>query len=315
MQPKNELKAGIFIVVGLALFAITIFVMGGERQIFADQDEFFVTFKDVKGLSEGAPVRLGGITVGRVSKIGFSSNQSDPTVHVALLINHRYLDRLPIDSVVTLETQGLLGDRFLGILPGRDKTMIKPGSILKSHEASDMAQIITKAEEIVDNTKKASQQLAAFLERFNTEGAEGFTKTMKGIAEMVEQAQKGKGLMHSLFYDPAGAETLAALRKAAENFAVTSGQISALAEEIKNGDGILHDVIYKKSSGGLDEVVAKLHATADNLRKASEALAQGNGTIGALLIDPQVYDNLVEITDGAKRSFILRQAIKSSMQK
>ena len=54
--------------------------------------------------------------------------------------------------------------------------------------------------------------------------------------------------------------------------------------------------------------------TADNMRVATEALAKGTGTLGALLVDPQLYDNLVEVTDGAKRSFLLRQAIRSSLK-
>jgi hypothetical protein len=50
------------------------------------------------------------------------------------------------------------------------------------------------------------------------------------------------------------------------------------------------------------------------LRTTSDALASGTGTLGALILDPQLYDNLVEVTDGAKRSFILRQAIRSSLK-
>ena len=44
-----------------------------------------------------------------------------------------------------------------------------------------------------------------------------------------------------------------------------------------------------------------------------EALSRGTGTLGALLVDPKLYDNLTEITDGAKRSFLLRQAVRSSL--
>jgi hypothetical protein len=64
----------------------------------------------------------------------------------------------------------------------------------------------------------------------------------------------------------------------------------------------------------IEEVLVSLAKTAQNLRTTSDALATGTGTLGALILDPQLYDNLVEVTDGAKRSFILRQAIRSSLK-
>jgi len=51
-----------------------------------------------------------------------------------------------------------------------------------------------------------------------------------------------------------------------------------------------------------------------NLKQASAALAKGSGTLGALLMDSRLYDNLIEVTDDAKRSLILRQAIRSSLE-
>src|SRR5712675_217697 len=103
MNRADELKAGLFIVIGLALFVLTIFVMGRDRQIFAKQEEYLTTFSDVKGLSEGAPVRLGGISVGRVSDIGFSENKTDVRVHVKFLVNDKFLDRMNSDSIISIK--------------------------------------------------------------------------------------------------------------------------------------------------------------------------------------------------------------------
>ena len=120
MKFKNEIKTGIFISVSLLILAALIFVMGRERQIFAKQSEYFSSFSDVKGLAVGAPIRLGGITIGRVSHIGFSTDLNDSLVHVTLLINEDYLERIRQDTVVAIETQGLLGDRFISISSGQE---------------------------------------------------------------------------------------------------------------------------------------------------------------------------------------------------
>ena len=61
-------------------------------------------------------------------------------------------------------------------------------------------------------------------------------------------------------------------------------------------------------------LVQNLHEVTADLKSASRALAHGEGTLGALLVDSQLYDNLIEVTDGAKRSFLLREAIRSTLK-
>ena len=94
MKHYNELQAGLFVTFGVFLFIIIVWMLGQDRQIFERQEHYTATFKDVQGLSEGAPIRLGGITVGRVDKIGFSKNITDPLIYVDLLVSSKYLERI-----------------------------------------------------------------------------------------------------------------------------------------------------------------------------------------------------------------------------
>lgn len=353
MKKSDEIRAGVFILIGLIITAAAIFVLGQEREIFSDQEEFLTTFSDVKGLSEGAPVRLGGITVGRVSEIGFSKDPSDIRVHVKLLVNVDYLDRLRSDSAISIETQGLLGDRFLTITPGTDKNLIAPGSEVKSSEAPDLAQVLSKAGEVVDNTVKISRNVNDFIDTLKKDSLDDISRAanslanlsdqiekgdgllhrliyskkdgeiiMKGVSEATEalgdistQIQSGKGFLHSLIYDPAGSELVTALADASKNIAITSASVSDLADKIRNGSGLIHHLVYGESPQGLAEVMKIIVESAENLKRVTEAMAQGSGSLGALLVDPQLYDNLVEVTDGAKRSIILRQVIRSSLDR
>ena len=351
MKLTNEIKAGIFILFALFMLIFSIFVMGKERQIFASQSEFSVAFRDIKGLSPGAPVRLGGISIGRVEKVSFAERVNDPNVHVRILINDEFLDRIRTDSVVTIETQGLLGDRFINISTGLQGEASTPGSYIKSEESADIAQIFAKAQKVVDKTVEIAENVNSLLKDFNTSAApeirdaaaafkdigkqvrdgDGFVhrliyskkdgdeilssleKASKAASDVMEQVKNGNGIIHALVYEPHGKETVAALSSAAQKIATLSEGLNAIASEIQTGEGVVHDLIYNKSPHGLQEVMDNLHKTVENLNKASLALSQGSGTLGALLVDPQLYDNLVEVTDGAKRSFILREAIKSSL--
>jgi len=223
-------------------------------------------------------VRLGGIIIGRVDHVGFTTNLEDPRIHIALLINTEYLERIGTDSVVTIQTQGLLGDKYLNVSTGQSSKQLPEKSTIKSREAQDITQVL-----------------------------EHITTGTASFADMMQEIAEGEGLLHSLIYSQGEVETI-------ENLQVISEDIRAITNEIRNGKGLLHELIYDQSTEGIGNIIKKLDVTASNFKQASEALTQGSGTIGALLIDSQLYDNLVEVTDEAKRSWILRQAIKSSLK-
>jgi phospholipid/cholesterol/gamma-HCH transport system substrate-binding protein len=356
MRVRNEIKAGIFVLVSLVLVGALILIMGRERQIFAKQSKFYAFFKDVKGLSAGAPVRMGGIPVGRVDKVGFSDNPQDPQVRVTILVNEDYLDRIRRDSMVLIDTQGLLGDRFVSLTSGIDLNRVPAGSQLPSQEISDLQQVMHRAQSAVDNTSQitkrinqaleglspetfrniasASQSIAevfkaikseeGFFHRLiysETEGkklVDGIAATSRNVSELTNEIRTGRGILHALVYSNGGEKAVQRLFDASESVASASDNLSALMIQAKNGKGLLHDLIYTDIEPGvvakrLEQVLISLATMANNLKTASDSLVQGTGTLGALILDPKLYDNLVEVTDGAKRSFILRQAIRSSL--
>jgi phospholipid/cholesterol/gamma-HCH transport system substrate-binding protein len=353
MKREESIKAGIFIVVTVTLLALVIFVMGSDKQIFSSQEEYLTTFSDIKGLAEGAPVRLAGITVGRVSDISFSDNRLDTMVHVKFLVNKKYLGRIFHDSIVSIETQGLLGDRFLSIIPGKEKKLAPAGSTLNSSEPADIAEVLNKAALVVDNTVEISNNFNDFVKDLNKDTLGEFTRAAKSIANLTQEVEKGEGLFHKLLYSKKDGEDIAqgisqtskgvgeiiseiksgsgvlnnliygengpqiiqSLVTAGDSVAKLAVSFNEIAGEIKTGHGLANQMIYGDPEHRLDDVIAKLNQTADNLKKASEAVAQGSGTLGSLIIDSRLYDNLVEVTEGAKRSFLLRQAIRNSLNK
>jgi phospholipid/cholesterol/gamma-HCH transport system substrate-binding protein len=348
---RNEIKAGVFVFVGLAFIGALILIMGRERQIFAKQSKFFATFKDVKGLAEGSPVRLGGISIGRVARVGFSKDLSDTRVHVTLLVNDAYLERVRPDSMVAIETQGLLGDRFVSISPGTQVGVAPPESTLPSAEVADFAQILQTAQAAVDNTTEITQRINRSLEGLSPDTFTNLAAAAKSISDIFEAIKTEEGFLHRIIYDERNGEKLAqslaqasndvsetirevrtgkgllhALifekngKEAVESMLATSEGLATLFRQIKDGKGLAHDLLYTPVEPGtistnLATALAAIAETVNNLKVVSSALAQGQGTLGALIVDPQLYDNLIEITGGAKRSFLLRQAIRSSLKR
>ena len=357
MRIRNELTAGLFVVISLALIAALILIMGKERQIFAKQSEFYASFSDVKGLSSGAPVRLGGIPIGRVAEVGFSKKLGDLRVHVTLLINNSYLERVHSDSVVSIETQGLLGDRYVAITPGSQTASLAPLSELQTVEGADIQRIMARAQAAVENTTQITERInkslvglspdtftdiaaatksmaelftaikteQGFIHRMiysETDGkklVDSLSSASKDISSIVSEIRSGKGLIHALVFEENGSKAVDQLFTATTSISAASDNLSELLGAAKTGRGLLHDLIYTDIEPGvvakrIEATLIAFHQTASNLKIASDALANGTGTLGALLVDPRLYDNLLEVTDGAKRSFILRQAVRSSLK-
>jgi phospholipid/cholesterol/gamma-HCH transport system substrate-binding protein len=274
------------------------------------------------------------------------------------LINTSYLDRIRSDSKVSIDTQGLLGDRFVTVTSGSESTQLKPGSQIPSSEIADLQQVLSRAQAAVDNTTQiterinksleglspdtvknitaATQNIAEIFKAIKTE--EGFahrliyseaegkklmesvSSTAKDISEVLHEIRTGRGVLHALVYSERGDKAVQRLFEASDSVAAASDNLSSLLAAARTGNGLLHDLIYTDVEPGavakrIEQVLISLANTAQNLKVTSDALAQGTGTLGALILDPKLYDNLVEVTDGAKRSFILRQAIRSSLNK
>lgn len=348
----NEIRAGIFILLGIVFIVLTIFTLGRERQLFEKQEPYHAYFENVKGLQNGAPVRLGGITIGRVDRITFSENLADNRVHVTILINEGYLERIRDDSRASIQTQGLLGDRMMSISTGQSLTQLPPGATLQSEEPGDLSDVLVSAGKVAADVTEISQTVKDVLKDFQKDSLADLTTVLESLAtitneirsgdgllhriifskedgrdllvnleessaslkEILYKVKKGSGLLHTLIYDPRGKRTVRSLGEASEHISTAAAELATLASDIRSGNGLLNALIYDESPEGVDEIFTRLSKTAQNLEAVSTSLAEGSGTLGALLMDSSVYDNIVEVTDDAKRSFLLKAAVRSSLR-
>ena len=299
---SDTLKTGLFLVAAIACFIFSIYFLGSEREIFAKQVNYYVSFKDVKGLAVGAPVKLGGVIIGRVADIQFSGETSDLTA--TLSINEKYLSRIRLDSRVSLETAGLLGDKFASVSVGKDPVQAAAGGFLMASTDADTSELLGKAAKVVDNTVQISDDIRGITQVVKAEGAEDIAKSIHEFRELIstlssisKEVKTGSGLLHALVYDKDGSNVVKSMSELSTNLKTASTEIASAASKLNGDKGL----------------VSSLNQTAENLKGASENIKNGNGTVGALLVDSKLYDSLVEVTDGAKRSFLLRQAIRSSL--
>jgi phospholipid/cholesterol/gamma-HCH transport system substrate-binding protein len=139
-QSNIELSVGAFVLLGIA--AIVWFAMqaGAGVAIGGSTYEVNARFANVGGLRPGNQVFIAGVPVGRVEKIDLNS-QYAAIVHM----NVREDVRLPSDTIASVKTSGLIGDKFIALAPGADSRNLAPGGMITDTEsAMDLESLIRR---------------------------------------------------------------------------------------------------------------------------------------------------------------------------
>jgi phospholipid/cholesterol/gamma-HCH transport system substrate-binding protein len=353
MRRARDFKVGIFVLAGLIFSAIIIFLIGDERRLFSSSVEYTARFTDVQGLKASAPIRMGGIDIGHVSSVGYGKDAKDNTIYVSLKIVEQEAGRIKTDSVVRIATKGLLGDKMIEITKGEAATSLPPGSeILVDEEGGDIVgrvgQMAGKAESALTNIERASASFAdEQLHKDLREAVASMNHVLKHVAE-------GEGYPRRLLTDPKESErisrTVANLERASAELTLTLSEVRSVVSRVKGGPGFAHDVIYgdgprreiQQFGQAAEEVAATLKGIRENeslahdmlyggkgdgadaisnisaltadLRSIVRDVKAGKGTVGALLVDPSIYEDLKMVLGNVQRNDVLRALVRYSIK-
>jgi len=384
-ERQMQLRIGALVLVGIVLFIGFVLSIGKRSTLFQEKYSLWASFSSTEGLAVGSPVRLAGVTVGNVTRITFGREPRDRRIAITLNVERRVQDRIRDDSVASIGTIGLVGDKVLEITVGSyDRPVLQPGAQLASMDPPDYFQLLQKGDRILDNVTRISASLDEFFsgggktERrtlndallslrttlveiekgeglahdliYGKEGAELLgrvdraAKTLERLAQAIEtergllhaliytpeeetlgrltrtldradvllkDVKEGPGLLHALIYDREGAELMARLGR-------TSERLDALVRSVQEGQGLVPSLLFDaervKVLDDLQTAAAGLRALTGDLQTVVTRLRQGEGTLGALLDDPTVYEDLSALLRGANRSLILRSLIRSTRE-
>jgi len=163
---KFKIKLGLFIVGGLALFVLAIFIIGKQKNLFNPVFKLTTTFYNVSGLQVGNNIRFSGIIVGTVNNISIIN---DSTVKVDMLIKKEVKQFIKSDSEMAIGSEGLIGDRLLIISQGSENApLVKEGQQLESIEPVETDAIIASLHVTAGNAEIITQQLAEIMIKINS---------------------------------------------------------------------------------------------------------------------------------------------------
>jgi len=163
---KFKIRLGLFILIGLSLFVLAIFIIGKQRNLFNPVFKINSTFYNVSGLQVGNNVRLFGINVGTVDQIIIIN---DSTVRVDMLIRTDVKRFIKKDSEIAIGSEGLIGDRLLIITQGSsDADIVDHGDNLLSEEPVETDAIMASLRVTAGNAEIISQELAEIMVKINS---------------------------------------------------------------------------------------------------------------------------------------------------
>lgn len=140
-QTKLEFLVGGFVLLGLAAVAYLTVKLGAGSLIGGSTYDVEARFTSVSGLNTGSNVVVAGVPVGRVEAI-----RMEPSEYTAIVTLRLKADlKLPSDSMASVKTTGLIGDKYVSLSPGADETYLKPGErITMTESAVDLESLIGK---------------------------------------------------------------------------------------------------------------------------------------------------------------------------
>jgi phospholipid/cholesterol/gamma-HCH transport system substrate-binding protein len=301
---RLSLSVGAFALVSLAALAFAILSLSTRTGVFAPRYRLIAYYDNVQGLIGGAPVWLAGRPVGRVDSVTFGARPDGrAALQVVLQIDREVQERIRSDSVATIGTIGLLGDRYVEVSIGTEASdPLEDGAELATITPLDLGSIVAKGTQTLDSIAKLAANLNGVIEGFGKQGGgESLASSAAAFRSIVSQIQDGRGLLHSLIYDEYTGGGVESIERSLE-------RLENILLEIDEGEGILHSLIYDAPTEQ-DLVLEALEAGA-RLNSILAKVDRGDGTLGLMVNDPTLYEDLKLLVGGANRSAVVRGMIR-----
>jgi phospholipid/cholesterol/gamma-HCH transport system substrate-binding protein len=189
-------------------------------------------------------------------------------------------------------------------------------SVLSEDMSRDLGRFVHSLANVTEGIERGHGLLHALIyEPRLAESATGFVddaqksaarlgETLRRIDAVMLAIEKGNGTLHSLVYGDDGAKLVAELSH-------TAADLGALVAEVRRGHGLLHSLVYEEGDRRGQNLLTDLSAAARIMRTLAEEAQQGKGTVGGLLRDPTIYEDLKLLLGKVTRNVLLKAAVRA----
>jgi phospholipid/cholesterol/gamma-HCH transport system substrate-binding protein len=138
---KTELYVGTFIVIGVLCSVYLVFTLGELKLINNDRYSVYAYFTSVSGLTAGSNIEMAGVGIGEVASISLDTERLVAMVELSINKNVE----LSEDVIASVKTAGIIGDKYIELVPGGSETLLESGDTINHTESSvDIESLVRK---------------------------------------------------------------------------------------------------------------------------------------------------------------------------
>lgn len=301
-ETGNTLKLGVFVITGLALLIIAVYLIGENQNMFKKTFSISANFNNVSGLMQGNNVRYSGINIGNVKNI---TMVNDSTIQVIMNIEEKMVQHIKKDAIATIGTDGLVGNMIVNIIPGGgNESIVVSGDFIQSY------------------TKIGTEDMLNTLSTTNENAAILTAKLLKVADAMADD----KGTLGMLINDTIVASDL---KQTVKQLKITSVEASKAMKELNTiissldiensvAGTLLNDSIQAKK---VESLVSNLESSSleinDVIKNINETIIEfkeGEGALNYLSQDKeftrQIEETMKNINNGTKKFNENMEALK-----
>lgn len=259
---------GLFLILGMGLFTTILFLIGNRHDIFGRHVDFYADFSDISGLPRGAQVRVAGIEAGEVKSVEIPSSPASK-FRLKLQVRANARGMIRTDSLVSIRTEGIVGDKFVFIREGTSAAPEAPdGATLPSKEPFDLGAALEKGSALLDKSSALVDNLQGSVSDLHGRldiALDSVTKTVNHVNGLVTEVQPD-------------------IKKMAGNASQITDTINAIVSDLNAGKGpaglLLKDEATRK----------QLQATLANAQQATSNLSDASARADKILADVESRD-------------------------
>jgi phospholipid/cholesterol/gamma-HCH transport system substrate-binding protein len=273
MAISNETKVGILVVAalgGLAWLSVKSGSFG--TSLATPMRDFTTSFNDVGGISKGSQVKMSGVPVGDVEDI-----QLQPTGTAIVKLRVKKDLQLPADVTAQIDSNGLIGDKFVSLVPGAQGRLGQsgplPGNVTQIPGATAGAggNPADKFGKVADDLQGMTENLRTVLG--NPENAAKLQQIIDGMSTLSANLQGNS------------AEIIGNVKEASES-------LKQILDKVQDPHTPIGQLLASTGTSGTGNVLGDMQSTMKNLDEIAQKINSGQGTIGKLVNDPETANKL-----------------------
>jgi phospholipid/cholesterol/gamma-HCH transport system substrate-binding protein len=308
---RRYLAVGIFIIAGITLFALGIFLVGSRHEAFSRHVLLYTEFADLDGITKGSKVQVAGMDAGQVTKIDVPDSPSGH-FRVQMKVDESLHGLVRTDSVVTVDTEGVVGDTFLTIHSGSPNAVIaQADSVLQSKPPVTISDLLNNGLGIMNDADTTIKQVGGKL----NVALDGVNGAVGNANDLLVGLKEGRGPAGMLLRDEKMAgqirETMSNVQSTTSNLNQASGRVNVLVADVQQRDlpQKLDDTMTQIRSAST-QADAAIQQVQQSLTQALgpdvNGVTAGQNISSALTNVNAATGNMAEDTEALKHNFFFK---------